>query len=464
MLLTSDKAQSIYSAIKDEPIFDYHTHLPAIEILNNHRFENLWELWLKHDHYKWRLMRGCGVAEHLITGSANPEEKFNAFAEILPLAIGNPVYQWVHMELEAVFGITLALNKDSAQEIWQIANQKLATEISVNSLLKKFNVSLIGTTDDPADCLQTHIDIASKSGTSNECSTKVLPTFRPDRFHSVQQPKKFIQAIADLSKRVNRPIINFTELLSALKERHNAFAEAGCLMTDHGLNYCPTGSTSLEHLDTIFNATLDGTVATTVQWEQFAGEIMRSVAHWNHEKNWTMQLHLGPQRGVNTRLTQTVGNDAGFDTMGSWQQTSPLITFLDHLNTSKQLPKTIVYNLNPIETEPICAALQNFQEAPLTGKLQYGAAWWLLDQVSGIKKQLDTITNQSALGTHIGMLTDSRSFTSFVRHDYYRRILCNFLADKSASGEMPNDVPLLTKTAKNIASQNIAIYLSAPSQ
>ena len=456
MLLTSEKAHTIYAAIKDEPIIDYHTHLPAVEILNDHRFKNLWELWLKHDHYKWRLMRGCGVAENLITGGASPKEKFFAFAKILPLAIGNPVYQWVHMELEAVFGIKFLLNEETSAEVWETANKQLSTDISVGSLLKQFNVSFIGTTDDPAHCLQTHLDLAAQ-----DYPTTVLPTFRPDRYHSVHQPEKFCDAVKELSERVSQPITSFEQLIGALKERHDVFHAAGCLMSDHGLDYCPTGHASISELNLIMQETLAGKASSIKEWEQFAGEIMRLVARWNTEKNWTMQLHLGPQRSVNTRLTKITGSDSGFDTMGSWPQTAPLISFLDELNNTNELPKTIVYNLNSIESEPICAALQKFQEDPIAGKLQYGPAWWLLDHVPGIKKQLEILTSQTALGTHIGMLTDSRSFTSFVRHDYYRRILCSFLADKALSGEMPDNLALLTATAKNISSLNASNYIQS---
>jgi len=367
MLLTSDIAQTIYSSIKGEPIIDYHTHLPATEILSNHRFADLWELWLKYDHYKWRLMRGCGVEERFITGEATPWEKFNAFAEILPLGIGNPVYQWVHMELKAVFNIHLTLNRTTAQEIWENANQQLENNITVGSLIKQFNVKLIGTTDDPADSLKTHIDLAEAN-----YPAQILPTFRPDRFHSVHQTDKFTQAISALSERLGTPINTFSELLSGLKQRHDDFAIAGCLISDHGLDYCPTGHAKISELDAIMAAALSGKAASQKEWEQFAGEIMRAVAHWNTEKDWTMQLHLGPQRGVNTRLTDITGADSGFDTMGSWQQTAPLISFLNELSHESKLPKTIVYNLNPVETEPICAALQNFQEAPLAGKVQYG--------------------------------------------------------------------------------------------
>ena len=429
-LLTSKLAETLYTSIEGLPIVDYHTHLPADEILNDHEFENIWELWLKHDHYKWRLMRGCGVEEKFITGDASPYEKFHAFASILPLAIGNPVHQWAHMELEKIFNITIPLNAETAEGIWNQTNSELSDNTTVSKLLHLFKVKLIATTDDPFDDLSSHKSIAAKNH-----PTQVLPTFRPD--------KHLFEDKIDLS---------------SLKQRHDYFHAHGCQMSDHGLSQIPAPETP-----------------------QY--QALKSIAQWNHEKGWIMQLHLGPQREVNTRLSKQTGPDAGFDTIGSLPQTERLIHFLNDLDQSDQLPKTILYNLNPNESTSLCAALQNFQQAssrplalpngrPLTpgklqsgrelagqAKLQYGPAWWHLDHVRGIREQLDILTSMSAPGTHIGMLTDSRSFTSYVRHDYYRRILCSFLAEKAQTGEMPNDQHLLSQTAQNIAYHNIKNYL-----
>lgn len=407
MRLTDPLAIELYESIKDLPIIDYHTHLPAREILGDHKFENLWELWLKHDHYKWRLMRGCGVEERLITGDGADYEKFEAFATILPMALGNPVYQWAHMELLDIFGISTSLNADTAKEIWEEANKQLTSSISVRSLLNQFSVELIGTTDDPYHDLADHKALASQN-----YGTAVVPTYRPDKYL--------------LSDDID---------LASLKARHDYFASNGCLMSDHGLSCIPDPGSA-------------------------AYQALIAIARWNHEKDWVMQLHLGPKRGVNTRLTKITGPDAGFDTMGSWNQTDRLIHFLDELDQTDQLPKTVVYNLNPNESEAICCALQNFQQAPTPGKVQYGAAWWHLDHVSGIRAQLNVTMQLTALGAHIGMLTDSRSFSSYVRHDYYRRILSNFLAEKVASGEMPMDESLLIELAQNISYYNVKRYLN----
>ncbi|SHI45191.1 glucuronate isomerase [Rubritalea squalenifaciens DSM 18772] len=457
MLLTSKLAEQIYASIADAPIIDFHTHLPQQEIYDDHRFADLWELWLKHDHYKWRLMRGCGVDEQFITGDAEPFEKFKAFAGILPLAIGNPVYQWAHMELEAVFGITTALNADSAETIWNQANQALENDpqLSVRGLLEKFKVKLVCTTDDPTWDLSIHEKLATEDG----LYTTVLPTFRPDRFLSPHQPEKFQHAIADLAKCVGFKIESFDDLVTALAKRHAAFHAAGCRMSDHGLPYCPTQPSSEFNLEEIFSRSMSGTIASEDEWNAFAAALMQHIAKLNTEKGWTMQLHLGPLRNVNSRMALELTADSGFDTMGSWPQTEPLVAFLDQLSFTDSLPKTIVYNLNPNESEAICCALQNFQCAPTPGKIQYGPAWWHCDHVRGIREQIDILTCLGAIGTSIGMLTDSRSFTSYVRHDYYRRILCSYLADAANKGEMPNDLELLSTTARNIAHCNAESYL-----
>lgn len=458
MRLTSPLAEEIYNSISDAKILDFHTHLPQDDILSDHRFADLWELWLKHDHYKWRVMRACGVQERFITGDASPYEKFHAFASILPLAIGNPVHQWAHMELKAVFGITQPLNSDNAKQIWDAANHALKTQndLTVRGLLKKFNVHLVCTTDDPAADLTTHIKLAADSS----LTTKVLPTFRPDRFCSPHQPEVFNLALSALAASVGYAITSIEELDQAITERHAAFHAAGCRMSDHGLPYCPTTLASDTELETIFSDAIDGKPATDDQRDAFAAHIMQLTARLNTEKNWTMQLHLGPLRSVNSKLAMQVAADSGFDTMGAWPQVDRLVNFLDQLTFTDTLPQTIVYNLNPAESEAICCALQNFQSAPTAGKIQYGPAWWHCDHARGIHEQLDILTSLSALGTHIGMLTDSRSFTSYVRHDFYRIVLCNFLADKVRTGEIPDDLQLLKTTALNIAYKNAQSYLA----
>ena len=446
VFLTTVTAQTLYHDVaKHLPIIDFHTHLPEQEIANNHRFPDIWELWLKHDHYKWRLMRACGVPEKYITGNASGEQKFTAFASILPHAYGNPVHHWAHLELRRVFGIEQELNADSAAEIWQETKRQLQSQHSVCDLLKRFNVELVCTTDDPTSDLTTHQSLKRDGG-----STAVLPTFRPDRAHQVQSPAEFAEWVKTLSQVSNQTISNITEFTQALHQRHDFFHQSGCRLSDHGLAHMPTLKGSEAEVNAIFLQTMGGATATPQETEMFTQYVLSSVLQWNHEKDWTTQLHLGPQRRVNSSMSKVVGSDAGFDTMGSWPQTAKLIEALDDYESAGILGRTIVYNLNPNESESICCALQNFQNEKAKGLIQYGPAWWHQDHVRGIREQFDILTNLGALGTSIGMLTDSRSFTSYVRHEYYRRLLCQYIGQQVDQGEMPNNLKTLKSMVANI--------------
>ncbi len=428
VFLTTETAQRLYHDVaKKLPIIDFHTHLPQSEILANHRFENLWELWLKHDHYKWRLMRACGVDEERITGSASPWEKFEAFASIMPLAPGNPVHHWAHLELKRVFGIDLILNNDNAKAIWEEANEQLKNDenLSVQGLLKSFNVELVCTTDDPTSDLTTHAEI-----NNSDIFTKAYPTFRPDRFTA--NDSKAIQELAELT---GLEINDRDQLIIALKKRHDHFHENGCRLSDHGIPVMPALDSDAFH-------------------------ILKHIAQWNKERGWTMQLHLGPQRSVNHAMAAITGPDSGFDTMGSWPQTAALIDALNALNEVGSLGKTIVYNLNSNESEPICCALQNFQNSDAKGLVQYGPAWWHLDNVRGIREQMDILTSLGAIGTSLGMLTDSRSFTSYVRHEYYRRLLCQYIGNAAEAGEMPNEPEALNQLIADICYHNPKNYFN----
>ena len=428
VFLTTETAQALYhETAKKLPIIDFHTHLPQSEILADHRFENLWELWLKHDHYKWRLMRGCGIDEARITGDASPWEKFEAFASIMPLAVGNPVHHWAHLELKRVFNIDLILNSENAATIWDSANQQLSerSELSVQGLLESFNVELVCTTDDPTSDLTTHSNI-----NNSEIFTKTYPTFRPDRF-TANDP----EAIHELGALVGYEISSHELLINALKERHDHFHENGCRLSDHGIPHMP-------------------------DLDSDAFDILKNVARWNKQRGWTMQLHLGPQRNVNTAMSAITGRDSGFDTMGSWPQTASLIDALNALNEAGYLGKTIVYNLNPNESEAICCALQNFQNNTAKGLVQYGPAWWHMDHVRGIREQMDILTSLGAIGTSVGMLTDSRSFTSYVRHEYYRRLLCQYIGDAAEAGEIPNEPSALHQLIADICYYNAKNYFN----
>ncbi len=455
VFLTTATSRWLYHEVaKNQPIIDFHTHLPQDEVLDDHRFENLWELWLKYDHYKWRLMRASGVDEKFISGTASPWEKFHAFASIMPLALGNPVHQWAHFELKRVFGINTLLSANTAKEIWLQANDKLQNDpkLSVRGLLEFFNVETICTTDDPASDLSSHLKLQGVG----KC--KVLPTFRPDLAMKTDEPEKFTNWINQLAQRIGSQIDSYQALIAALKLRHDEFHQAGCRLSDHGPPFSPTEPASDEQLEAIFQKVVAGSATNELEWDQFAFAIMANTARWNHEKNWTMQLHLGPLRNTNSKLFQQVGPDAGFDTMGNWQQTTKLINFLDQLNNNDQLPRVIVYNLNPNESSSICCALQSFQDASCPGKLQYGPAWWHLDYKKGMLEQLDLFSSYGALGTFVGMLTDSRSFTSYVRHEYFRRLLCQYLGQAAELGEIPADKQELSQLVSNICYNNSKNY------
>ena len=463
VFLDTETARTLYHEVAAElPIIDFHTHLPQQDIMDDHRFSDLWELWLKHDHYKWRLMRGCGVDEKFITGDASPWEKFHAFASIMPLSVGNPVHHWAHLELQRVFGIETVLSADTAKSIWDDANQQLTsdTSLSVRGLLDKFNVELVCTTDDPAADLSTHEQLAG------EKTAITLPTFRPDLAMAVDRPEVFTQWILKLQECCGQPVTDFPSLLTALENRHNAFHEVGCRLSDHGLPFCPNGydsETQDEELTDIFTrATCGRTAATADEQELFASAIMTHVARWNTEKDWTMQLHLGPLRNVNTPMFEKIGPDSGFDTMGAWPQTHALVDFLGSLQNQAALPRTIVYNLNPDESAAICCAVQNFQDSSTPGKVQYGPAWWHLDHKRGIIEQLDLLMSLGALGTSVGMLTDSRSFTSYVRHEYFRRLLCSMIGKAVEASEIPSDTSQLNTLITNICYGNASNYFRWP--
>lgn len=460
VFLTTPTAKELFHGVaKDLPIIDFHTHLPQDAILQDQRFENLWQLWLEFDHYKWRLMRACGVSERYITGDASPWEKFQAFASILPLAVGNPVHHWAHFELRRVFGITTVLSADTAKEVWDAANQQLAnnTDLSVQGLLRRFKVDLICTTDDPTDDLATHQLIAEK-----QLDTKVYPTFRPDALTTRKDGFDFAAWLTQLEQSSGQTIATYDDLIVALKQRHDHFHQCGCRLSDHGLTAMPAKSDSARDLNAILQDRIKGEDIAQTDWDSFAFDILFHIATWNKQQGWTMQLHLGPQRSVNSSMAAQCGPDSGFDTMGSAPQTEALITCLDAFARAGILGKTIVYNLNSVESEPICCALQNFQNDQALGLVQYGPAWWHLDHVRGIREQFDILSSLGAIGTSIGMLTDSRSFTSYVRHEYYRRLLCQYLGDAADRGEIPNDKASLSTLVTNICFTNPSEYFGWP--
>lgn len=455
-LLQSGTARRLYHEFAEpQPIIDYHCHLPPQDVAANRKFKNLFEIWLEGDHYKWRAMRSNGVKEQFCTGDAEPFEKFKAWAATVPHTLRNPLYHWTHLELKRYFGIEELLNEDSAQRIWDQASEKLATaELSAHGILKKFNVQVVGTTDDPTDDLAHHQAIA-KSG----IATRVIPTFRPDKALNVHQPEAWNAWVNALEKVSNRSISSFDDLLTALKSRHDFFHSLGGRMSDHGLERCFASFGSDAEIAAIFNKARAGKPASPEEREKFASQIMLNVGRWNAEKNWTMQLHLGARRNNNTRLFKSLGPDTGFDSIGVYPQVDALAQFLDRLDQENALPRTILYNLNPADNYAFATMLGNFQDGSVPGKIQLGSGWWFLDQKEAMEWQMNALSNLGLLSRFIGMVTDSRSFMSYPRHEYFRRVLCNLIGRDVENGELPDDSSLLGSLIQNACHHNATKFL-----
>ena len=442
-----------------EPILDYHGHLPVKQIAQNRRFQNLSEIWLEGDHYKWRAMRANGVSERYCTGDANPYEKFLAWARTVPFTLRNPLYHWTHLELQRYFGIDVLLDESSAKGIWNIANDLLASdELSAQGILQKFDVVALCTTDDPADSLQYHEQIAASG-----MKTRVFPAFRPDRALQTEEPEVFNQWLEKLGATANIEIVQFSSFLDALRKRHDAFHQHGCRLSDHGLDRCYLDSCGEKQAAEFFARVRDGNKLAPEESQLFAGFMMLFFGRLDAEKGWTKQLHLGAQRNASTRGFQQLGRDTGFDSIADWPQADALVAYLDCLDRENSLPKMVVYNVNPVDNYVLATVVGNFQDGSIAGKLQFGSAWWFLDQKEGIEWQLNALSNCGLLSRFIGMLTDSRSFMSFPRHEYFRRTLCNLLGAEMENGELPNDEELIGGMVRNICYNNAASYLALPS-
>ena len=458
-LLSTKTARRLYHAFAEpEPILDYHNHLPPQDIAGNRQFKNLFEIWLEGDHYKWRAMRFNGVAERFITGDAAPLEKFKAWAATVPHTLRNPLYHWTHLELKRCFGIDELLNESSAQRIWDETHRQLATpEFSTQGLLKKFRVTALCTTDDPTDDLRHHQAIAKQS-----LATQVLPAFRPDKALAVHQPENFNRWTNLLATASNVDIRSFGEFLDALRCRVEFFHANGCRLSDHGLDQAYADFCTEQVAAEIFDAARKGQPASPAAHRQFASFVMLFIGRLYAEKGWTMQLHLGPLRNNNTRLLSTLGPDTGFDSIGDFPQAQALSAFLDRLDTENALPKTILYNNNPADNYVFAAMIGNFQDGTIPGKVQLGSGWWFLDQKEGMEWQLNALSNLGLLSRFVGMVTDSRSFMSFPRHEYFRRTLCNLLGRDVENGEMPDDDALIGPMIRNICHGNAKQYLALP--
>jgi glucuronate isomerase len=456
-LLSNDVSQKLYHHYAaPQPILDYHCHLPVKDIAENRRFANLFEIWLDGDHYKWRAMRANGVAERYITGDAPAYEKFLAWARTVPYTLRNPLYHWTHLELQRYFGITDLLDEASAASIWARANAALAQELTAHGILRRFRVEAVCTTDDPTDDLCHHRAIAN-----SDLKTRVFPAFRPDKALTIDNPE-FLAWTDKLSKAANVDVRNLNGFLDALRKRHDDFHSAGCRLSDHGLDLCYATPCTEKAATATFENARNGKTISGGESAQFASFMMLFFAQLDAEKGWTKQLHLGALRNVNSAARNAIGPDTGYDTVGDFPQIRPLAAYLDLLARENALPRIILYNNNPADTFAFATLIGCFQEGPNPGKIQYGSAWWFLDQKEGIKAQLNALSNVGLLSRFIGMVTDSRSFMSYPRHEYFRRVLCDVVGQEVTAGELPDNEALLGRLIQNVCYRNARNYLNLP--
>lgn len=455
-LLFNETAKELFhNAAKNMPIIDYHNHLPPNEIANDKVFDNISDIWLSGDHYKWRAMRANGIEEEYITGEKSDYEKFLAWAETVPMMIGNPLYHWTHLELKRYFGIETLLNEETAPEIWTEINQQLDTSaMSTKSLLKLNNVEFVGTTDDPTDDLQSHKILQKES-----LETQVSPSFRPDE---ALHPEKiqFITWVKKLEEVADISIEKYEDFLLALEKRVTYFDNIGCRSSDHGINAMFYEPAERKEVDNIFQKSLNNEELSQKEINQFKTLTLLSLGEMYADKNWVMQLHIGPLRNNNTRMFYNIGPDSGFDSIGDHQIAEPLSYLLDALEKKEKLPKTILYSLNQKDYYILAAMAGNFQNAEIPGKVQLGTAWWFNDQIDGMEYQMRVLANVGVISNFIGMLTDSRSFLSFPRHEYFRRILCNLLGSWVEEGKVPKDMGLLKQYVQNISYYNAKRYFN----
>ncbi|HEV7783480.1 MAG TPA: glucuronate isomerase [Chitinophagaceae bacterium] len=456
-LLQNEFARRLYhDYAKDLPVIDYHNHLSPREIAENKKFENLTAIWLKGDHYKWRAMRAFGIPERFITGDAKDEDKFRQWAKVVPGTLMNPLFHWTQMELLKPFGINEYLNEDSARAIYAGCSGLLQQDkFSTRSLLQKFNVEMLGTTDDPCDDLQWHRQIREEV-----VGLKVLPSFRPDKALNIKDRDSFMDFLDRLETCSGIEVNNMTDLLEALQQRVNFFHANGCRVADHGLSQMPAGFKLGTEAVYEFARFLKDPAARFSQPGAFAGFIVLELCKMYHAKDWVQQFHLGALRNNNRRMLLVAGPDTGYDSIGDYTQGETLSAFLNELDTTDQLAKTILYNLNPADNELFAAMTGNFNGGGIKGKIQYGAAWWFLDQKDGIEKQLNTLANMSLLSTFIGMTTDSRSFLSYSRHEYFRRILCDLLGKEVQKGQLPDDIDWIGKMVQDVCYKNAKEYFT----
>ncbi len=454
-MLQSEPAKELYHFFaEDMPIIDYHCHLPPDEIAADKKFDNISSVWLAGDHYKWRAMRANGADERYCTGDASDREKFIKWAETVPCTLRNPLYHWTHLELKRYFGIEELLNGKNAEKIYDQTTEMLQQDdFSVRNLLRKMNVETVCTTDDPVDGLQHHKKIREDG-----FEIKVLPAWRPDKAMAVEDPETYNTYIGKLEDASERSISTLNDLLDALKTRHDYFHENGCRLSDHGMEQFYAEPYTANEVKTTFLKIRSGKMLTTEEILKFKSLMLYEFALMDHAKGWVQQFHVGALRNNNKRRFNTLGPDKGYDSIGDFEMARAMSALFDRLDSTDQLAKTIVYNLNPRDNELMVTMAYNFSDGIIPGKMQFGSGWWFLDQKYGMTAQLNALSSQGLLSRFVGMLTDSRSFLSYPRHEYFRRILCNLLGTDIVNGEIPADMELVGKMVKNISYYNAKEY------
>jgi len=455
--LYTQAAQQLYHEFAQQmPIIDYHCHLPPHQIAQDYQFKNLTELWLYGDHYKWRAMRTRGVDERYCTGDASDFEKFNKYAETVPHTLRNPLYHWTHLELRRYFGIDELLNADTAVSIYERCNEQLSEpRMSCRNLLRKMEVEVVCTTDDPVDSLEHHAKLREDG-----FEILILPTFRADKAMAVEDPTAYNQYLSKLEKAANISIHRYQDLLDALRKRHAYFADAGCRLSDHGIENFYAEDYTDQEIEQLFSQVRQGREVDHLSILKLKSAILYELALMDHETGWTQQFHVGALRNNNRRMMRQLGPDTGFDSIGDFAIAQPMSTFFDRLDSSNQLAKTIIYNLNPRDNYLVGTMIGNFNDGSVPGKMQFGSGWWFLDQKEGMEMQLNALSNLGLLSQFVGMLTDSRSFLSYPRHEYFRRILCNLLGEDVEKGELPRDMALLGQMVQNICYYNAKKYFA----
>ena len=460
-LLGNKRARELYHSYASRlPVIDYHCHLPASDIAQDRKFETLTQIWLDGDHYKWRAMRTCGIGEKFITGDATDWEKFEKWAETVPKTLRSPLYHWTHLELRRPFGITdRLLSPSTAKEIWKECNAKLSTDtFSARGILKKMNVEVICTVNDPIESLEHHAAVTSDPAVT----FKLLPTFRPDRALAFEHSESFLTFCRELAAATGRDIQSYAGFVEALDARHEYFHARGCRLSDHGIETMYAADYTSGEVDGSFHRLLKGETLESAAVHCLKSAILHDLSRMDWERGWVQQFHIGALRNTNSRMLLSIGLDAGCDSISDGEIARPLARFLDRLDKDNMLAKTVLYNLNPRDNELFASMVGNFQDGSSAGKIQYGPAWWFLDHLDGMSKQIEALSDIGVLSQFIGMTTDSRSFLSYTRHEYFRRLLCGILGDDMARGLLPDDLELIGKMVQDICYFNAKRYFAFP--